>query len=238
MEQNTLFKTVLLNIGFDVYMSGSRVADSTGDFSGLTHCVNIVTIAEKKYAVDVGFGSNGPISPLEMNPEGDSIASHLGETQMRLHYGSIAQALNQRAKIWIYEHKIDPKGDWTVMYCFPDFEIIPQDVKVMNLGPSKSPTSIFVQRVITTLFLADGDVAVDDGKLTVPQSQELTDGPLTGQLILDNNIFKFRSNGEKKYEITLKSERERVEILEKNYGLELGEADRKAIKGTSTEIKE
>lgn len=241
MEQNTLFKTVLLNLGFEVYLAGSRVANpDTGDFSGLTHCVNIVTVGEKRYSVDVGFGSNGPIAPLEMKPDGEAIKPHLGETQMRLRYGPISQALNQHNKVWIYEHKIDPKSDdWTVMYCFPDFEVLPQDVKVMNLGPSKSPTSIFLQRVITTLFVADGDFAVNiyDERLEVPQRDVLEDKPLTGQLILDNNAFKLRSNGEKIFEKTFNNEGARIEALGNYYGLQLGEVDRRAIKGTSTEIK-
>ncbi|KAH7276176.1 hypothetical protein FSOLCH5_005139 [Fusarium solani] len=240
MEQNTLFNTILLNLGFDAYMAGSRVYNPNfGRFGGFDHCVNIVTVHGNKFVADVGFGSNGPILPLGMDGTEDEV-DHLGQAKMRLRHAPIPQALNQEAKFWIYEQKLEPTANWTPMYCFTDVEFLPEDIQIMNLKPSTTLTSIFVQRLIATRFVTSEDVVVDDnGTLKVLNTDQCRNVPLDGQLILEGNTAKLRRNGEKVFEKVLESEAARVDFLQAVIGhgkLELSEAEREAIKGTAAAI--
>ncbi|KAM0426305.1 hypothetical protein ACHAPT_008345 [Fusarium lateritium] len=242
MEQNTLFNTILLNIGFDAYLAGSRVYNPKSErFGGFDHCVNIVTVHGHKFIVDVGFGSNGPISPLGMDGAEHEV-DHLGSAKMRLRHAPIPQALNQEAKFWIYEQKLEPVANWTPMYCFTDVEFLPEDIQIMNLKPSTTLTSIFVQRLIATRFVTEEDVIVDDsGTLKVLNSDQCRDVPLSGQLILEGNTAKLRRNGQKIFEKVLETESARVDFLQTVLGIgkfELSEAERGAIKGTAAAILE
>ncbi|EME84563.1 uncharacterized protein MYCFIDRAFT_195573 [Pseudocercospora fijiensis CIRAD86] len=53
MEVDFFFHLILLSLGFDVYMCGSRIYKSAkGGFGGWTHVVNLVTIAGTKWLCD------------------------------------------------------------------------------------------------------------------------------------------------------------------------------------------
>jgi hypothetical protein len=126
------------------------------------------------------------------------------------------------------------------MYCFTDVEFLPEDIQIMNLKPSTTLTSIFVQRLIATRFVTSEDVVVDDnGTLKVLNTDQCRNVPLDGQLILEGNTAKLRRNGEKVFEKVLESEAARVDFLQAVIGhgkLELSEAEREAIKGTAAAI--
>ena len=63
MEANFFFHTVLLSLGFDVYMCGSRIyKPAKKGYGGWTHVVNLVTIAGVKYLLDGGFGGKVALS--------------------------------------------------------------------------------------------------------------------------------------------------------------------------------
>lgn len=240
MEQNTLFNTILLNLGFNVYMAGSRVYNpNLGRFGGFDHCVNIVNVQGNKFVADVGFGSNGPVFPLGMDGTEDEV-DHLGQAKMRLRHAPLPQELNQEAKFWIYEQRLEPTANWTPMYCFTDVEFLPEDIQIMNLKPSTTLTSIFVQRLIATRFVTSEDVVVDEnGTLKVLNADQCRIAPLDGQLILEGNTAKLRQNGEKVFEKVLESEAARVDFLQAVIGhgkFELNEAEREAIKGTAAAI--
>ena len=57
-ETNTLFAYLLKSLKFDVYMIFANVKDLTYIGSSYPHLALIVTIDNKKYLVDVGFGQN------------------------------------------------------------------------------------------------------------------------------------------------------------------------------------
>ncbi|KAF4980420.1 hypothetical protein FZEAL_3573 [Fusarium zealandicum] len=240
MEQNTLFNTVLLNLGFEAYMAGARVYNSKpGKFGGFDHCVNIVTVGEQRYLVDVGFGSNGPTAALPMDSGEAETEGFLGQVLMRLRYAPISQALNQKARFWIYERRDQlGHGDWEQMHCFTDTEFLPEDIQIANLKPSTTPTSFFVQKVVAMRFLSLDDGATEERgylHLDTRDCETILEGEITGILTLNGDIFKVRHNGKTIRTTTLKDEGERIEILEKYFGIRLGEMDREAIKETASE---
>ncbi|KAI0379449.1 hypothetical protein F5Y04DRAFT_259740 [Hypomontagnella monticulosa] len=241
MEANSLFHTVLLSLGFQVFIAGARVYNSAAErYGGFSHCNNIVIIGGERWMVDVGFGANGPTIPLPLRH--DEPQTHIQGTPslVRLMYESIPQNVDQGQKLWIYQHRLnhDPTSKWTPMYCFVDFEFLLEDINGMNLSPWKSPHSWFTQKVVLTRFTTDSEILhrdVDTPQIT--SEGTMTEGSIDGTLILFQDTVKWRRGGETKLQIKLESEEDRIGALWKYFDIELEDEDREAIRGTVSEIK-
>jgi arylamine N-acetyltransferase len=248
MENNSLFHVVLSSLGFDVYMVPARVRDSqTGEFDGLTHCLNIVTIGGARYTVDVGFGPNGTSRPCLF--EADLVQDHILPGQMRLRHGLLPGTSERAGHVWFYEHRTAGDAEWVPMYCFVDVEILPVDVRAMNWSPWLCTRTIFRKTIMCVLFTSadqvdengklrgktcSGPVPAADGEDRLNQTDEA--GELDGVVIIIGNNMKWRRKGEKKMEKVFKDEGERLEALEQYFGIVLSQRDRDAILGTATEI--
>lgn len=237
MEANTLFHTVLLSLGFKVFMAGARVYNKeTKKYGGFSHCNNIVIIGFNRWMVDVGFGANGPTVPLCL--EHDVPVPHLGKAEIRLVHEGIRQHIDDRQKVWIYQHRFDRDLNfcWTPMYCFVDVEFLPEDISGMNLSPWKSPHSWFTQKVVLTRFVTKNEP--DETAWEKATAEERIDGgTINGVVILFQDTLKWRRDGETSRQIKLKSEEERIDAIRDYFGIELDEEDREAIRGTVAEIK-
>ncbi|RYP72579.1 hypothetical protein DL771_004074 [Monosporascus sp. 5C6A] len=244
MEANSLFHTVLLSLGYDAYMAGARVYDSSaGRYGGFSHCVNIVTIAGTRYMLDVGFGGNGPTAPVPLlvNEAGEGPElPHISPARMRLRHEPIPQQVNQGCRVWVYQQHTGVEGaDWAPMYCFVDVEFILEDIRGLNLAPWRSPTSFFTRRVIMTRFTTDRERAPAEDGGPGPRSageEAVSEGRIDGAIVLFEDTLKWRRNGETTLQIKFTSEEERVEALERYFGIVLDEEDRDAIRGTVSEI--
>ncbi|KAF4963026.1 hypothetical protein FSARC_8936 [Fusarium sarcochroum] len=233
MENNSFFHTVLLSLGYDVYTVAARVHNpTTGRYGGITHCLNVVTIGENSYAVDVGFGARTPTIPLQLTEE---VRDRSDTGQMRLRYDTIPQYLNKKQKVWIYEYRSRDGADWVPQWCFIDHEVLPEDIRVMNMSPSKSPSSFFTYKVVGVLFTSEKEDYSDEGVKTDMTLKE-AGGDIDGGLIIDGNVFKYRKGGVVKWEQTFKTEDERLEALSEYFGVELTGENQRAIKGTAGAI--
>ena len=72
--------------------------------------VNIVLLNGQRYLVDVGFGANGPHHPVPLvddllNSNYPYQGHNVGQSQIRLMYEPIPDALNQGQKHWIVQHR-------------------------------------------------------------------------------------------------------------------------------------
>ncbi|OTA82860.1 hypothetical protein M434DRAFT_84365 [Hypoxylon sp. CO27-5] len=224
MENNSLFHTVLLSLGYDVFMAGARVYDKeTGKYGGFSHCVNIVILHEAQLLVDVGFGANGAIAPFLLKHDAPERHIKTSSAQIRIVHEPIPQAVDQRQKVWILQQRLregppgHPDAEWTPLYCFVDFEFLLEDIRGMNLSPWKSPSSWFTQKIVF-------ERAIDEGEID-------------GALILFQDTLKWRRDGETKFNIKLQDEKQRVEVLRKYFGIELDDEDREAIRSTVSELK-
>lgn len=259
MEANSLFHTVLLSLGYDVYMAGARIYDAASQrYGGFTHCVNIVTIAGARYMVDVGFGANGPTRPVPLRAAGseaekiaeEHIIPQIAPASVRLLHDPIPQQVNQDCRVWIYQHRIHAGADWIPMYCFVDFEFLLEDIRGMNLSPWRSPHSWFTRKIVTVRFTTDREVLLppppsaeeDGGQAKGTGSPEdgeaAAEGEIDGAIILFEDTLKWRRGGETKFEIKFKSEGERLGALERCFGIVFDEEDRGAIRGTVSEISD
>ncbi|TKA25360.1 hypothetical protein B0A50_06264 [Salinomyces thailandicus] len=237
MEANLFFHHVLLSLGFDVYMSGSRIysGDEGVGFGGWTHVVNLVTIDGVRYLLDGGFGPQGPVRPLALN-EG-VVSTQVAPAECRLLYEALPQMLDQRQKVWVYQQRYGPGKEWKTMYCFTDLEFLPVDVESMNFAPWLNKQSFFTHRVVCVRFTTAGEPSGDEGAEWPgsPEGEGL-EGEVDGALSLDQDVLKWRRKGSKVLEWKFRNEGERVEALEKYFGIVLADEDREAVKGTAAAI--
>jgi arylamine N-acetyltransferase len=118
----------------------------------------------------------------------------------------------------VYQYQRNEYSEFEIKYCFTELEFLPNDYAVMNYFTSTS-RHIFFTRTIVAEKKLWGD-----------------DGELAGNLILGNNSVKWRIHGEKEKEIQFESEADRLDALEKYFGIRFGEAEREGIRGLPSEL--
>jgi arylamine N-acetyltransferase len=230
MENNSFFHTVLVSLGFEVYMVAARVfSPDAKRYGGITHCLNVVTIGGKSYAVDVGFGARTPTVPMELLDGKFFWRSDSG--QMRLRHDTIPQYLSKQ-KVWIYEFRSNDSGEWIPQWCFIDHEVLPDDIRVMNMSPARSPSSFFTFKVVAVQFTSENE---DCSEM---ETRDLKNAgcDIDGSVFIDGNVMKYRKAGVVKMEKTFESDDERLEALRNYFGIELTEENRRAIRGTAGAI--
>ncbi len=122
--------------------------------------------------------------------------------------------------LWALEHRISPSHPWTTSYSFTMTEFLPQDFDVMNWARSTQKTSFFTYKIICVKMVCDEEVE-----------------DLVGVVILENQKFKKRINGEVKDTFECKSEDERVNVLSEHFGIKFAERERVGIQGSVTELR-
>ena len=180
--------------------------------------VNLVNVEGKRYLVDVGFGSNGPMRPalVESGHEFTSIAPFRG----RLDFKNIEQHTDPSQRIWVYSSQEKPDAEWKEMYCFADIEFFPADFGVMNLSTMTKPQSYFVQTVLAMRTILNAEA-----------------GDAEGVMILHGDYIKRRLGGKSEILETLETEEQRIKALEKHFQIVLKPEEQRAIRGLATELK-
>ncbi|KAM0690255.1 hypothetical protein Q7P36_009022 [Cladosporium allicinum] len=228
MENNLFFGTLLRTLGFSVMSTGGRVNTAvapSGDigpeerYTGWSHMVNIVTIQEKRYMVDVGFGTGQATHPLPLVDREPTLNVRPNQ-QVRLRWDAISQAENKDAKLWIFERQDKADGPWIPTYCFPDsVEYLPADYAVMSYFTSTNRMSFFTYKLIVAKFVLD-----EAGE------------EIIGTVVLFGDKAHKRILGEKEELGTFENEDERVKALEQHFNLRLSEAQKAGIKGMVSAI--
>jgi arylamine N-acetyltransferase len=245
METNHLFNALLRSIGFDACLVPSRVFDqSRGQYLALTHCLNIVHIGSDRYAVDVGFGGNVATVPLQLVT--GEVHPLSGSMQARYRHEPVPPS---RTKYWIYEFRHGASAEWTAQYCFLDVEILPEDLAVLNLGPSTSKTSFFTQKIVCLKFTGEKEF---HHKFELKERRDKVNGVnevngigarkpdldfIDGVLILDGQLLKWRKCGVKQWEVVLEDEEQRTRALKDIFGISLLREQQQAIIGTVSALR-
>lgn len=231
MEVNYFYHLILYGLGFDVYMAGSRIF-KVDHYGGWTHVVNIVTIGNVRYLLDGGFGGQGPPRPLKL--ECGPVSAQIAPAQMRLLHQNIAQNLNARQKVWIYEYRYNETSEWSPMYCFSDLEFTPADIESMNFAPSTSRHTFFTHKVVAARFTTEREL--DDGNLPGSPSEAALEGEIDGSITINHDNLKWRRRGEKVVHFAFHADDDRVRALRKYFGITLADEDREAIINTTAMI--
>ena len=142
-EQNTLFASVLREMGFDLHTLEARVRPpGETETMARTHMVLRVFLDGESWLVDVGFGGRGSIEPISFN--GDE--SH--------QTGMVYRLVQEATELYVLQRR--PDDDWEDLYAFGPIPALPIDYLVGNHFTSTYPDSIF--RRMVTVQLIDGDV--------------------------------------------------------------------------------
>lgn len=179
--------------------------------------VNIVNLQSGRYMIDVGFGSNGAVHPLALEP--DMISSGIGPQEYRLRHTNIASNTSRDQKLWLFQHRNSSDDEWNDAYCFTELEFLPVDYEVMNFWTSQSGETWFTSTIVVVRMVLD-------------------DEDVVGTVMLGGNEVKLRIQGKTEHLGKLKTEAERLEALKKWFGIELSEEERGGIKGMTTKLPE
>ncbi|KAE9976437.1 hypothetical protein EG328_002619 [Venturia inaequalis] len=220
MELNAVFGVLLRSLKYNLYPTGARAHDGR-EFGGWDHMLNLVTIGDSRYVVDVGFGSNYvPTTPLRLIHDAAGVPN-VSPASIRLIYKNIDGSQNAYQKIWVFQHRMSDSADFKDMYCFTDIEFRPRDFEMMNFWTSKSPKVIFTQRLICNkLILGEGEKGKE----------------IVGTLTLMGELKK-RIGAKSEVVKEFKSEGERIEALSEEFGITLSEIEKESIKNTANEIR-
>lgn len=185
--------------------------------------VNIVTIAESKYLVDVGFGAGEPTGPvpLKHGSEFNGLLSSKGRLELKhLDKHSTTAKQDPGQRLWVYSVRFSTKPEWQEMYSFTETEFFPADFAMMNYFVSTRPDSWFVQEVVAYRML------MDRGQMQ-----------LSGEVALHKDILKIREQGKEEVVTKLNSEEDRIKILAQHFEMKLTEREQRSIVGLVSEIK-
>lgn len=174
-------------------------------------------IEGKAYVVDVGFGGNGPSQPLPL-VEDQPLKWGATGSEMRLVYAAHSNPSLQG--LWTYQHRISPSHPWVQWYSFGMTEFLPQDFEIMNLATYTRKTSWFTYRLLCLKMVLD------------EESEQIS-----GVIILAGGNLKKRVFGKEEVLADCKTELERLEALDKWFGIVLSDKQQNAIKGTITALQ-
>jgi arylamine N-acetyltransferase len=179
--------------------------------------VNLVTIGDQKYLVDVGFGSNGPHQPVLLIPGYEF--HNTGDQHGRLHFGPITQHTSKGQSLWQYEFRNGSASEpWIPAYCFTETEFIPEDFAMINYFMSTSRESWFTFHVVCV------KMELDDSHNVV------------GDLTLFNDSLKRRNGATSEVVQAFTSDEERIAALGKYFNIFISDEDRECIRHTISEI--
>jgi len=150
-ELNGLMLRVLRTLSFDTLPLLARV-HLTDPPSGRTHQLNLVTLGEKQWIMDVGFGAGGPRAPVLFQE---------GVTDC-----GIASFELSRREPWGWMLSTLESGEWKSSYSFDLGHVTAEDIEVANHYTSTSPKTHFTQLATVSLPTLEGRVSLRDLDLT------------------------------------------------------------------------
>ncbi|KAL2840709.1 hypothetical protein BJX68DRAFT_184115 [Aspergillus pseudodeflectus] len=227
MENTNLLYGILRSVGYQVFPNAGRVSKTPANpkvlgadvrYSSLSHMVLIVTIDQRRYMVDVGFGNNVPTRPLPL--EENTVSINIAPSEMRLIKDSLPELVDQTQKFWIYQIRFSSDSVWIPIYAFSEVEFLPQDFAMMNYQTYQLPSSWFTQMLVCVQLILD-----DAGQ------------GLKGLYILAGKEVKRRVHGETETVDTLESETDRVRALEKWFGMRLVDHEIAGINGLGSAMR-
>lgn len=179
--------------------------------------INLITIASRKYMVDVGFGGDGATAPIPL--EDGTVHLRIAPSEMRLVESAIPEHTDRNQRVWIYQVRSSPESAWSPVYSFTETEFFPQDYEMMNFWTSTSRQCFFTYAILLA-------------KMIMGER-----GQLVGNVTMMNGEAKRRIGGQVLESRTCRSEKERLEVLREWFGLVMTEEEERAIRGTVTELE-
>lgn len=150
-ELNGLFLMALQAFGFEVRPLLART-HVTGTPTGREHQIELITIEDRQWIADVGFGADTPRVPIPLELNQPTI--HDGQ-KIRLvdagHFGIMLQT--------------EKDGEWIDLYSFDLSHVFPVDIDHGNYFTSTHPSSLFVFARVVALPVEKGVVTLFNNTL-------------------------------------------------------------------------
>ncbi|KAL1310685.1 hypothetical protein AAFC00_000946 [Neodothiora populina] len=238
MENNLLFYTVLLSIGFNVTSIAGRVNEAVQPtsaqenwpgprYDGWNHRITLVRFTDdatveaedgvkdvkRTFLVDTGFGAKCPTKPLELNRDVPTRITNMAPKQeSRIRWTNIPDNVNKSQLIWVYEFRYDVKADWIPAYCFSETEFLPNDYAMMSFFTSHNPKSWFTYSVVCVKMVmgkrSSSTTTTTPRQYGQQAAEQLQDSEVEDEIVGDVTLF----NNEVKRRVH--GEAETVERLE------------------------
>ncbi|KAF2666043.1 cysteine proteinase [Microthyrium microscopicum] len=220
MEISIFFCALLRAIGFNVYHTGVRGRNRKngvpeGPFMEVAHIINIVTFPSgEKYGVDVAFGGDGMTKPMRLVAH--EVSLNMGTQEVRYELAPIAQFASDH-KLWIYQYRNQKDRPWVSFYCFAEVPYLHGDFVLMSEWVNRN-SPFQVDFVLMIKFLWDGK-------------------SVYGKKMFIQDVLKQNDGGKTRVVRECRTEQERIQLLQEEFGIELSEEEINGIKGTKTELR-
>lgn len=172
-EHNSLFKRVLMALGFAVDGLAARVCwglPTDAPPRPRTHMALRVTIDNQPWLADVGFGGTGPTAPLRLD-QTDAQATRHQTYRLR-------PLCNERVlEAWLGDN-------WAPLYELSREPQLDVDYEVPNWYTSTHPDSGFRQQLMVACTTLEARYSLDRNRLTIRRP----DGTVTHQLLSADEI--------------------------------------------------
>lgn len=179
----------------------------------------LVTIQGQKYLVETSFNQHGSPSPAALIH--NQIVTDVWKRQRRMirSQAAIGGWSKPDQPWWRMQIRNNEEDEWMDVYCFNETEWTPLDFELLAAGLNMLGVGWFRTLIVCFRLLVENDTAV--GYLLV-WADEL------------RRCYKGKTEVIQKFY----SESERTTVLAKEFGIMLSMEERKAIRGTPTELVE
>jgi len=166
-ELNGLFLWLLQCLGYDAYPILVRIQMGSKKLEPISHEAIIVTLDDRKYYCDVGFGGPAPKGLVSLDDRQEQ--QICGQTYRTVYLEG------QYEICWLHH------GAWESLFRFCDSPAAQEDFEILMYYFSSHPKSEFVTSMLLNRCLPDGSAALTDGKLVVRRGRSKTERILNTQ---------------------------------------------------------
>ena len=181
-EHNTLFASVLRDVGFDPVTLLGRVRRGPPERWARTHMVLKVPADGELWLADVGFGGVGLLEPIALRD--GTVAEQAGLTYT-LRRDDCLWILSMRDPLLIQQSPLDNSSPMTDLYEFSEDPQTAGDVEVANHFTSTHPDSVFRRTLTIQRSTRDGRLVLRGDTLTRYSGGRAIDEPVAREHMRD-----------------------------------------------------
>ena len=160
-ELNALFNRALSALGYETRTLLARV-HVTGAPSGRGHQLTLVTLDNRQWIVDVGFGSACPRAPIPLELDAPR---RQDDREFKLTAHELGYLL-----------KVKREDGWQDLYSFDLGPVVANDIAYGNHYTSTSPESVFTSARVATLCHPEGETLLYNYRYTTKRGASSKNG--------------------------------------------------------------
>lgn len=153
------------------------------------------------WSCDVGFGGDGPTSPLELAPSQVGQEPHakhnLGAQFVRLRKGQFPDTLREEAnQVWFYEYRNGKDSAWNTYYAFTKMEASAWDLDCANWWVASYLESFQRKQILVVKFLGSRTTCTSNSNSELLYVQgDANEGKVVGKIMLVDGTLKRNMGG-------------------------------------------